>query len=149
MSNYSSPARLPSLDIPPFEYDETVRLHHYTISFLFLSVSLCLALPWRSSAFFLPHLLCFIAMIKGTLTLKHDRVTPTPTTTVIWKKIRGKKKITPVLLYTQRNFGVTFLFYHIFLGSQNSVAVSPGSSAATTHSFTRELQSGFAALHLV
>lgn len=77
----------------------------------------------HSSAFFLPQLLCFMATIKGTLTLKHDRATPT--TTIIWKIRGGGGGITPVLLYIQCNLGVTFVFYHIFLGSQNSVAVSP------------------------
>lgn len=52
---------------------------------------------------------------KGTLTLKHDRATPTPT--LQSSKKEEEEKITPVLLYTQCNLGVTFVFYYIFLGS--------------------------------
>lgn len=56
-----------------------------------LYFSLCrslLTLPWHPSSFPFFHTCCFMGMIKGTLTLKHERATPTPTT----KKKKKKSK---------------------------------------------------------
>lgn len=126
MSNYSFKVRLPQQTFVWVWWNCSLVLlyQHHPYFSPYLSVSFSSDSPWAFQLFFsLPHLLCFMATIKGTLTLKHDRATPTPTTTIIWKK--NRKKITPALFYTPCNLGVTFVFYHIFLGSQNSVAVSP------------------------